>query len=681
MDSNFRYIPKPKAKNAYLWKHFGFKSEDGYTVLPGDTNKVYCLNGPCTHPEVAYTGNTTNLARHLSHHHPHQFMEYHQAYSAAMSTTRILNESFVDLNSQENSVKDEPADEQLIKPEPEDQQIVEIVTLGSVKISSSTDTYTNQITRQIVDCIVEDLLPMSFVEGSGFRKLMTTVAPNYPLANADYYAELVKNRYLDLVARIQEKLVKAQWINVTTEMWTLASQRTYFGLTAHYLTEDGALQTCLLDSIELSVEENTAKALAEVIEKRFVFWKLKAKDGSLKVYAGVCDNSSNMIKALNDHLKLPLVIGSLTHTINQCIMKAFKMCRVNALIAKTKQVVEHFCNSSEATQQLRDSQRANKIEEPDIRELMQDVPSRWVTTYQMIQRILELQDYVNAILNASKRRNVVDLVLSEDDLFQLKELSTVLQPLNLAMQMIDGEMHCSMSIVMPLLRKMLDKLLVVKNGDTPIVNEFKTTAHADLRGRYQLQSRKAAFAIAAYLDPRYKEFKFIHDDTERRENIALAKAEVRRVAQSMAQYLNAIPDDSDYPVCGNEASHAVDGEPAIKRRKSDQLLYDFIHTDDEDDSPDEEAVDLSIQARVNAQLASYALERVDGKMDVVKFWSIARRRYKDLAAIASKYITIPASISSHEQPFCLAKSTISQLRASMPPELVEQIMFLNRNTD
>ena len=165
MDSKFKYVPLAKAKNANLWKYFGFKPEDGRTPLPQYMNKVYCTISECKHPEIAYSGNTTNILRHLSQYHPVQNAEY-----LGMAS-----------------------------PTPQSS-----ITAFMGKKMALTDAKAKQITQRIVYCVVEDLRPMSLVEGRGFMKLMATVAPNYPLATADYYTEQAKNRYAVTVTAVKE---------------------------------------------------------------------------------------------------------------------------------------------------------------------------------------------------------------------------------------------------------------------------------------------------------------------------------------------------------------------------------------------------------------------------------------------------------------------------------------------
>ena len=127
------------------------------------------------------------------------------------------------------------------------------------------------------------------------------------------------------VTAVKEKLVKVQWLGVTSDLWTSISQHAYLSLTAHCVNEAGGLETCLLDCVELADDDHAAADIAREMDNKFAFWGLKAEDGSLKVHAGVCDNGQNTVNALTDHLKIPLEIGCVSHTVNLCDDEGFKM--------------------------------------------------------------------------------------------------------------------------------------------------------------------------------------------------------------------------------------------------------------------------------------------------------------------------------------------------------------------
>jgi len=138
-------------------------------------------------------------------------------------------------------------------------------------------------------------------------------------------------------------------------------------------------------------------------------------------------------------------------------------------------------------------------------------------------------------------------------------------------------------------------------------------------------------------------------------------------------------DDSTSTSCGVGDSEP---EPPAKRHKADQQLYDFINDDgDYAQTTDGAAAEagVSLEERCDAQLSSYATERADSGVDVCQFWKTARGRNKHLAVVAVKYLAVPATSMPSERLFSTAGLVVSKLRSSMSPELVGQILFLNKN--
>jgi len=87
----------------------------------------------------------------------------------------------------------------------------------------------------------------------------------------------------------------------------------------------------------------------------------------------------------------------------------------------------------------------------------------------MIKRLLLLTDAIHTMLSNSDKWHVRDLDLSAERLFQLQELNSVLELLCNAMQGMGGENYSSVSVVTPLLHKLLAKSLTSLETDTPVV--------------------------------------------------------------------------------------------------------------------------------------------------------------------------------------------------------------------
>jgi len=145
----------------------------------------------------------------------------------------------------------------------------------------------------------------------------------------------------------------------------------------------------------------------------------------------------------------------------------------------------------------------------------------------------------------------------------------------------------------------------------------------------------------------------------RRDTVTLAQAEVKRAVLSVGEYVNTMQaggtDDSTSTSCDVGDSEP---EPPTKRHKADQQLYDFINDDGDDAHTTDGAAaeaGASLEERCDAQLSSYAMECADRSVDVFDFWKTARDRYNHLAAVAFKYLAVPATSVPSErncEPAC-----------------------------
>ena len=339
----------------------------------------------CKQPCVAYSGNSTNLTRHLSQHHPRE-------------NAVLLGHSPV--------------------------QTQPITSFITPKKMSLTDPKSKRITASIVKMIVTDLRPANVVEGLGFVDLMATTAPEYPLAKAEYYSQKVRDLYATKAALLKTKLESVRHLAITTDLWTSIAHHAYMGVTGHYVDDAGTLQSCLLDCVELPADEHSAADIASALQDRFEFWGL-VQDGNCKVFAGVCDNGANVMKALCEHLQLPFVLGCFSHTVNLAVESGFKGRQVSPILAKARHVVEFFTRSSKATYQLREEQLRSGTAPNDVRELVRDVPTRWTSAYDSLRRLLQLKDPVITVLKNNGR---MDLVLQPTAIYQLTALTEALEP-------------------------------------------------------------------------------------------------------------------------------------------------------------------------------------------------------------------------------------------------------------
>ena len=85
---------------------------------------------------------------------------------------------------------------------------------------------------------------------------------------------------------------------------------------------------------------------------------------------------------------------------------------------------------------------------------------------------------------------------------------------------------------------------------------------------------------------------------------------------------------------------------------------------------------------VKRQLAIFAAgNQVQQDADPLKWWQENETKFRTLAVLARKYLAIPATSAPSERVFSLAGSICNRRRASLTPEHLNALVFLNANSD
>ena len=129
----------------------------------------------------------------------------------------------------------------------------------------------------------------------------------------------------------------------------------------------------------------------------------------------------------------------------------------------------------------------------------------------------------------------------------------------------------------------------------------------------------------------------------------------------------------------NEVDGVTRAEPCAKRRRVDQPiapggdLFDFLDADE----PITTGVAGSSESEVEEYLAQPPpLEKTS---DPLQFWQTHEKKWPNLAILASRYLTIPASSAPVERLFSIAGKVFRPERASLSDKRFEELMFIRCN--
>ena len=287
-------------------------------------------------------------------------------------------------------------------------------------------------------------------------------------------------------------------ISFTTDIWTRdAGGDSFISWTAHYIDpinftrEEHVLQVCPFAG------SHTAVAISEMITKLLDSWKVP----KTRVHTVVRDNAANMVAGI-EQCGLPS-IGCAIHTLQLVIKDCILAQRsVSDMLARCRKIVGHYKHSHLAVERLQDIQRQLSL--PNHK-LMQDEPTRWDSTYYMLERLVEQQ---RAISLYDTDFELPDRLNSNE--WQLAEkIVKLLEP----MQRITKEFSAKGAMVsrvipfLEILKMELDSNQSSKPETTDKFRGILTTKDemlSSLDSQFDQIYSNDTYLLATLLDPRFK---------------------------------------------------------------------------------------------------------------------------------------------------------------------------------
>ena len=150
--------------------------------------------------------------------------------------------------------------------------------------------------------------------------------------------------------------------------------------------------------------------------------------------------------------------------------------------------------------------------------LIQDVATRWNSTFYMLQRLSQPRVPVLAVLNdktVSKKADL-ELDLSSQQWALAEELCTALKPFEAATRLLSAE-YVSLSAVLPIVHGLWAKNTTVKHSDSPAIRSVKATLREKLESKFELNELDADSLpmLAAAIDPRFKGLSNIEEEEDK----------------------------------------------------------------------------------------------------------------------------------------------------------------------
>ena len=173
-------------------------------------------------------------------------------------------------------------------------------------------------------------------------------------------------------------------------------------------------------------------------------------------------------------------IGCFTHTL-QLVAKKFDR-RVNCSTKVTERLI-NACG----------------------KKILNDCPTRWSSTFLMIERLLDVRDPLTKVLEEAEWDN-----LAASEWKSLWAIKNLLQPLAEFTSLLSGEEFTTISSALPTIMDLNLHLEHMKSHSDNLIGEVARTMQTDLRRRFRKftdpgdSQYNPLYIIATALDPRYK---------------------------------------------------------------------------------------------------------------------------------------------------------------------------------
>ncbi|KAF2883571.1 hypothetical protein ILUMI_22635 [Ignelater luminosus] len=456
-------------KKSPLWEYFDINS---------DNNKfAVCLlcNVKISRGGEGKKAGTSAMKNHIKSKHPDEFRALNKDYAAVVPTTIHLAIP----GTSSSSV----AKKQLTMTESFERKL----------LWDGNGAKARKYHYLVAEMIALDNEPLSIVERTGFTRLLEQALPRYKLPSRTYITQkIIPDIYDRIYEKIKYNISSAFAISVTSDIWTcLHNNASFLSFTAHWISPEFKLEHGVLAMKPFSgshTGENIAKELNIVANH----WDIK----HTKIHVLIHDSGANTVKGVRlaeyDSAKCFI------HTLQRAINESLKVqAEVTTMIATGRRLVTHFNHSGLAQEKLLRIQKELNLPE---HQLVQDISTRWNSTFYMIERLLEQKRAIS--LYVTDHDTLINLTAQQWSL--MEQCINLLKPFEEITKITSSGLSCVSEVIshVAALNKYLDKDQTEQR--TPDLSHMRASLKAELETRFNSISQDSNYLIATYLDPRFK---------------------------------------------------------------------------------------------------------------------------------------------------------------------------------
>lgn len=496
----------------------------------------------------------------------------------------------------------------------------------------------NQETFEIllVQFLVKSDSAFELVRNKEFKNLLMYLNSNVQMPSSATCKRRIVGLY-DKQVQIEIKKMKElnTKLSCSLDIWTSPNGVAFLGVHAHYVSSSWTLEKQLL-AFSPFPGVHSGVAIFNLFDKVIETYGIKEK-----VISVTMDNASNNDSFMNILIqKYPTIdaeshIRCFAHVLNISTQELFK--EPGEHILNLRSFIRELRLSPTKMGYLREIYEKENISAPKkFKKLILDVPTRWNSTYEMLQRAMQLR---TAVISYSGNR------ISDEAWAHFDWLLEILAPFKEATDLTVVEETSTLSVVVPTYNRLLDKLEKVLGSinKTNSMYLLLRNSLSKLHGYYNASSELAT--IATVLDPRFNLNEYAKDQGK---NSIDAKKVGEFVLEMFSKdYYSNVSSSENVPT---------------QTKKSVLFDDDFLETE---------------PTTARECLEQYFNQPpISRRTSALNWWKQNETKFSQVAKMAKHFLAIPATEASVERNFSSGRHLITFDRSSLLPETIQAIQCL-----
>ena len=311
-----------------------------------------------------------------------------------------------------------------------------------------TDPRYKRASRQLVEFIARDSMPLQMVDCTGFINYSLHLQPAFIPPGRTCITGMVGPEAQRVKGELLTQIRNATHISFTTDIWTeTKSNRSFISLSSHWITESWTRRDYVLGCEEFG-GSHTGAAIGAKVRSMLSEWSIAPSKWNMMVR----DGAANMRNGCSR------VMPSIHCTIHLLQLVVVKGCMdqraVVSLLSKCASLISFLSHSPRGMDQFKRIQ-ADKVGIPlsECLAFVKPVETRWNSSYLMLRRILHLKGSLTDYLSEDDQCRVD---FSAHDWKLMKSVADVLVPFYRATVLLSSNKICSSQIALIILKVKTD---------------------------------------------------------------------------------------------------------------------------------------------------------------------------------------------------------------------------------